>query len=171
MKTKRSEKIKALKLNFLAEYLEDFVNRVNKDPYKAIDWWIEKENQEIKRSSELRRLNSAKLGTFTPCKDFQWSWPSSPRDLKTQIMNLIENDFIAAKRNILFFGAEGVGKTNLAKILAQHAILNGYSAAAQKYPYQSQFDKGRDCSGERSAAVFSSRWTDSVHVRLKIGLS
>lgn len=128
MKTDRNEKIKLLKLNFLANNIEEFVTRFTKDPYATFDWWIDRENQENKRSSELRRLKAAKLGKFISFKDFKWSWPDSPSNLKTQIENLMKNDFVKAKRNVLFFGAEGVGKTSLAKILAQHSILNGYSA-------------------------------------------
>lgn len=83
------------------------------------------ENERFKRSLE-RRTRNAKLKSFKPIADFDWSFPTEiDRELIEQLFTL---EFIEEIANVIIVGESGTGKTMLAKNLAHHAILNGHSS-------------------------------------------
>lgn len=87
---------------------------------------IEYEESERTRRSLERRSKNAKLGRFKLMADFDWRWPAEiDRNLIEQLFSL---EFIKEPANIIIIGENGSGKTMLAKNLAQHAVVSGYSA-------------------------------------------
>jgi DNA replication protein DnaC len=87
---------------------------------------IELEERERSRRSLQRRLDSARLGSFKPIADFDWSWPTKcDRSLIEELFSLA---FIEEAANVVFLGANGLGKTMLFKNLAHQAVLHGHTA-------------------------------------------
>lgn len=92
--------------------------------------WIEavlgyEEDERRKRSLE-RRLQRAKIGSFKPMADFDWSWPKKiDRELVEELFAL---EFIQEMANVVIVGQNGVGKTMIAQNLAHQAILRGYTS-------------------------------------------
>lgn len=91
--------------------------------------WVEKlirweENERNRRGLE-RRLGNAKIGRFKPLVDFDWKWPKKlSRDAISGLMTL---SFLEEVANIVFVGPNGIGKSMVAKNIAHHAALNGYT--------------------------------------------
>jgi len=87
---------------------------------------IDIEERERSRRSLKRRLDSARLGSFKPIADFDWTWPTKcDRSLIEELFSLA---FIEEAANVVFLGANGLGKTMLFKNLAHQALLHGHSA-------------------------------------------
>ncbi len=93
--------------------------------------WIEQllswEEDERQRRGLQRRLRNARLGAFKPIADFDWAWPK--RLDRAAILALMNLGFLATDKpvNPVFIGSNGIGKTMIAKNIAQQAVLNGYS--------------------------------------------
>jgi DNA replication protein DnaC len=83
------------------------------------------EEQERQRRSLQRRIKSARLGTFKPIADFDWSWPKKID--RQAVEELLTLDFLTETANVVLVGPSGVGKTMIAKNLAHHALLRGYT--------------------------------------------
>jgi DNA replication protein DnaC len=87
---------------------------------------IEIEETERARRSLKRRLDHSRLGAFKPIADFDWSWPEKcDRRLIEELFSL---SFMEEGANVVFIGANGLGKTMLVKNLVHQAILHGRSA-------------------------------------------
>jgi DNA replication protein DnaC len=87
---------------------------------------LDKEDEERQRRSFERRIREAQIGEFKPLGEFDWAWPRSiDRELIDELMRL---DFLkeGLGSNIVFRGANGVGKSMLAKNLAYQALMHGY---------------------------------------------
>lgn len=87
-----------------------------------VDW----EEKERARRGLERRLRRARLGSFKPLADFDWSWPKSID--RTLIEDLFRLEWLASATNVVLAGPNGVGKTLLAKNLAHQAVLAGATA-------------------------------------------
>lgn len=90
------------------------------------DWISElldaEEEERARRSLERRRRN-AKLQRFRSLADFEWGWPKSI-DRET-IEDIVKLGFLDEAANVLLVGPNGVGKTMIAKNIADAAILAG----------------------------------------------
>jgi DNA replication protein DnaC len=82
------------------------------------------EDERARRSLE-RRIHGARLGAFKAMADFDWRWPKKI-DRET-IEDLFRLEFLAEAANVILAGPNGVGKTMIAKNLAHHALLRGYT--------------------------------------------
>lgn len=111
---------RALKLYGLLAHLDD----VDEQPWvtQLLDW----EESERSRRSLERRVRRARLGTFKPLEDFDWTWPKKID--RTQVEDLFRLEWLDTATNIVLVGPNGVGKTLIAKNLAQQAILAGATA-------------------------------------------
>lgn len=78
-------------------------------------------------------------------EDFDWSFNPSIR--RSQIYDLATGQFIRQKRDVLFMGPPGVGKSHLAQAIGLHAIKAGFLVA-----YRSIFDLVRDLQADQSPA-------------------
>lgn len=98
------------------------------DEVAAAPWLcmlLDYEEAERTRRSLERRIRNARLGSFKPLIDFDWSWPKKiDRETIDEVMSL---GFFEEGANTLLLGPNGVGKTMLLKNLAHHALLRGYT--------------------------------------------
>ena len=87
---------------------------------------LEIEDAERIRRSLKRRLDDARLGTFKPVADFDWTWPTKcDRPLIEELFSL---GFIEEAANVVLIGSNGLGKTMLLKNLTYQAVMHGHSA-------------------------------------------
>ena len=80
------------------------------------------------------RVRSARLPQVKTLDDFDFSFQRSVK--REQIMHLAQLDFLREKKNIIFLGPPGTGKTHLSIALAVQAARRGYRvqfATAQEW--------------------------------------
>lgn len=124
MKTTESNtliaRLVALKLYGLLERWDE----IHDEPWLArvVEW---EEASRSRRSLE-RRLKRARLGSFKPMTDFDWTWPRKID--RAQVEDLFRLRWVASATNVVLVGANGVGKTMIAHNLAHQAILAGHTA-------------------------------------------
>jgi DNA replication protein DnaC len=75
--------------------------------------------------SVQRRISQARFPVIKTLEQFQWTWPKTINRL--QVQHLFRLELIAEKRNVIFLGTVGVGKTHLATALGYAACLSGHS--------------------------------------------
>ena len=114
------ERVEGLKLHGLLAHWEE----ISEEPWLAplVEW---EESERIRRGLE-RRMKRARLGTFKPLADFDWSWPKKID--RAQIEELLRFEWLARGRNLVLVGPNGTGKTMIAKNLAHQAVLRGATA-------------------------------------------
>jgi DNA replication protein DnaC len=126
--TDLKEQLVQVGLLALAECVEDFLARAAKgrlSPRQIIEEIVRLETTEGARRSLERRLVRSRIGRFKPITDFDWSWPKKiERDVVERALTL---DFLEDGRNFVLLGANGLGKTMIAKNLAYQAAVAGYS--------------------------------------------
>ena len=107
----------ALQLHGLLAHWDD----VSAEPWLAeiLDW----EEEERARRGLERRMRRARLGSFKPLADFDWEWPEEID--RQQIDDLFRLEWLARGDNLVLVGPNGIGKTMIAKNLAQQAVLRG----------------------------------------------
>jgi DNA replication protein DnaC len=112
----------------LAGCIEDFLARATKgrfSPRQVVEEIVRLEMTEGAKRSLERRLERSRIGRFKPVADFDWNWPKKiERDIIERALTL---DFIEERRNLVLLGANGIGKTMIAKNLAYQAALAGHS--------------------------------------------
>ncbi len=117
-----------LGLRSTAENLDDLIARATRgriSPRMLIEEIVAAELAAQAAHRLQRLLSLARLGRFKPLADFDWNWPAKiDRDLIERALTL---DFIAEARNLVLIGANGLGKTLLAKNIAYAAVLAGHS--------------------------------------------
>ena len=58
--------------------------------------------------------------------DFDWNWPKEIQ--RSVIENLVSADFVAKGENAVLVGAQGLGKTMIAKNIVHNAVHKGHTA-------------------------------------------
>jgi DNA replication protein DnaC len=86
---------------------------------------IEWEEQERRRRSLERRLRTARIGRFKPMADFDWTWPRQID--RAAIDELFTLRFIEEAANAVLVGSNGVGKSMIARNVAHHALMRGFT--------------------------------------------
>ena len=92
------------------------------------DWLVrllDCEERERQHRSLERRVKNARLGALKPMADFDWSWPKKID--RQAVEELFRLDFLPEPANVVLVGQNGLGKTMIAKNLAHHALLRGYT--------------------------------------------
>lgn len=116
-------------LRATAENLDDLIARATARrlaPRALLEQIVEAETADRTTRSHQRLLAQARLGRFKPISDFDWNWPKKiDRELIERALTL---DFIPEARNIILLGANGLGKTMIAKNIVASAVNAGYSA-------------------------------------------
>lgn len=114
------ERAKALKLYGIVSHWSEVAHQ--EWIPSLLDW---EERARSQRSLE-RRLHSARLGKFKKMADFDWNWPTQCD--QESIDRWMQLDFIKNATNLLLCGPNGVGKSTIARNIAQNAIFQGYTA-------------------------------------------
>jgi DNA replication protein DnaC len=98
------------------------------DPEAArrVAQWIAWELAERGRRSLERRVRAAHLGHFKPIADFDWNWPTQID--RAAIEELMTLQFLTDATNVVFVGANGLGKSMFACNLGYQAVLAGHTA-------------------------------------------
>ena len=111
-----------------AAQLDDFIARATKQrlsPRLLLEQIAHAETTDRAQRNLRRLLRQAKIGRFKPMADFDWNWPNKiDREVIERALTL---DFINEGRNLILLGANGLGKTMIAKNLAHAAVLAGHS--------------------------------------------
>ena len=122
------EQLVQIGLVALADCIEDFLARASKarfSPRQVLEEIVRLELTEGAKRSLERRLERSRIGRFKPVADFDWNWPKKiERDVIERALTL---DFVEEHRNLVLLGANGVGKTMIARNLAYQAALAGHS--------------------------------------------
>ena len=112
-----------------AEDLNDLVARATQrrwSPTVLLEQIVATELEDRRRRSVERRLAQARLGRFKPMADWDWAWPTQlDRPALERILAL---DFLDRADNVLLVGAQGLGKTMIAKNVLHEAVLAGHTA-------------------------------------------
>jgi DNA replication protein DnaC len=118
-----------LGLSHTAANLDDLVARATRSRMSSIsllETIVRAEIEDRARRSVERRLKRSRLGRFKPMADWDWTWPK--RLDRANVERILTLDFVERAENVLIVGAQGLGKTMLAKNVAHLAVLSGRSA-------------------------------------------
>lgn len=107
------------------------------------------ERERQKRSLE-RRLRSAKLASFKPMADFDWTWPK--RADREAIDELFTLGFLKTGHNAVLVGPNGVGKTMILKNVAHQAVVRGHTVQ-----FSTASDMLADLAGQESSVALARR--------------
>ena len=94
-------------------------------PMQTVEQLAELERREREARNLASRTKKASLGTTKPSADYDWSYPK--RADQAVYEELSSLDFVRKRRNVLFRGPAGTGKTTLAKNLGLRALEAGMS--------------------------------------------
>ena len=120
--------LKQIGLTLTAQSLDDLLARATTgrwSPRQLLEEIARSEAADQARRSLERRLLQARLGRFKPMADFDWHWPK--RIDRPLIERAFTLDFLSEARNLILVGANGLGKTMIAKNIAHAAVLAGHS--------------------------------------------
>lgn len=84
------------------------------------------EEEERQARGLARRHRNAQLGRFKSMVDFDFTWPK--RLDRRQVEELLTLRFVNETTNVILVGPNGVGKTMIAKNLADRAVHAGHTA-------------------------------------------
>ena len=145
--------LRRLGFNRTADDLNDLVALATRKRWSTtvmLERIVGAELEDRQRRSVERRLTCARLGRFKPLADWDWDWPTAfDRPALERILTL---DFLARGENVILVGAQGLGKTMLAKNIAHQAILAGHSAL-----FTTAADLLLDLNGQETARALERR--------------
>jgi len=120
--------LRRLGLHRIAAEVDDLLARAARhrwSPVQVLEAVVTAELEDRARRSVERRLKRARLGRFKPLADWEWDWPKVlPRPTLERVLTL---DFLTQGENVILVGAQGLGKTMLAKNLVHQAVLAGHA--------------------------------------------
>jgi len=121
--------LRSLCLLRTAEDLPDFISRATRARWSPVQLLEELSRAELadrSRRSLERRLARSHLGRFKPMADYDWDWPEYID--RPAVERVLSIDFINRAENVVLVATQGLGKTMIAKNLANTAILAGHSS-------------------------------------------
>ena len=107
------------------------------------------ERERQKRSLE-RRLRHARVATFKPMTDFDWTWPKKID--REAIDELFALGFLKTGHNAVLVGPNGVGKTMILKNVAHQAVVRGHTVR-----FATASDMLADLAAQDSSAALARR--------------
>jgi DNA replication protein DnaC len=119
--------LKALKLATMLKHLEEINRQATEAQSSYEEYLLNLTDIELsvrRENGRQRRLREANFPILKPLETFNYS--AAP-DLDARfIKELITGEYIREKRNVIFLGKSGTGKTHLATALAMEACSQGY---------------------------------------------
>ena len=125
--TELERSLRGLRLSGMTATLETRALQVAQQQMDFIEAFSALVQDELdRRRSRLleRRFTLSGLPDRKDLKDFEWTY--NPKTPKRAILELAALKFIDAREDALFIGAPGLGKSHIAKALAQLAVQRGY---------------------------------------------
>lgn len=127
--SKLQKQLEELRMKDLQENLEPYLDLADKKSMsysKFLSYILEKEVESKRESSRLSRVKRAKIPLLYQMETFPFH--KQPQLNKKRILQYYDNfDYLEKKRNVIFVGATGSGKTGLATSFLLQALNNGYS--------------------------------------------
>lgn len=123
-----AQQLRQLGLRTTADTIGDFLARAIKAQWPArtvVEELVRAELADRAQRGLDRRLRWSRIGRFKPIADFDWNWPKKID--RSTLQRALTLDFIKEARNLILIGANGLGKTMIAKNIAHAAVLAGYS--------------------------------------------
>lgn len=151
--TTLASNLKRLGLHRIAADLDDLIARATRtrwSPVQILEAVVTAEVEDRARRSVERRLRRARLGRFKSIADWEWDWPKGLN--RPTLERVLALDFIGRGENVILVGAQGLGKTMLAKNLVHQAVLAGHSAL-----FTTASELLLDLSGQETARALERR--------------
>jgi DNA replication protein DnaC len=123
------DNLRRVGLTHTADDLNDLVARATQkrwSPVVLLETLVQAELEARTRRRVERRLRDACLGRFKAMTDWDWAWPKQIH--RPTLERVFTLDFLGKGENVILVGAQGLGKTMLAKNLVHQAVLAGHSA-------------------------------------------
>ena len=123
-----TRKFKTLRLKHCAENITEIIRQAeqhNLSWLQAVDRLLDIELEQRKTARIALRYRQSKLTEKPTIDQFDFNHHISRQKQKNLILNLMDLDFIKEKKDIIFIGNPGVGKSLLAKCLAYAATQEG----------------------------------------------
>jgi DNA replication protein DnaC len=121
-------KCSGLKLGAFAENLERVLDESSKKNWpclKTIDHLLDLELEKRRLARIDSCFRNSRLSEKSTIENFDFSFTPSRKESKARILKLLDLEFIKDKKDIIFIGTPGGGKTFLAKCIAYAATQTG----------------------------------------------
>jgi DNA replication protein DnaC len=122
------QKFKELRMKHCAENIESVLEQgaqKNLSPQQIIERLLDLEIEKRRQARILLRFKQSKLTEKPTIDQFDFSYHESRKKQKNTILVLMDLDFISQRKDVVFIGNPGVGKTLLAKTIAYAATQAG----------------------------------------------
>lgn len=129
------QKLKTIHLPGLLANWDQYLSLAQKGNYshaRLLNHIIEEEYQLRMENSRRMRINRARIPEKFVIETFPFD--QQPKLAKKKLMNLYDSDYLAQKRNIIWIGPTGTGKTGLATSFLMQAISQGFRGRFIPFP-------------------------------------
>jgi len=120
--------LKELKLTWMLDNVEHELTeaaRLNRTQHELLGRLLTGELEARQARAIERRLSLAKLPEMGGMDQFDWAWPEEIN--REQIQHLFTFNFMTARKNVVFIGNVGLGKTHIAAALGREACMRNCS--------------------------------------------
>jgi DNA replication protein DnaC len=118
------EKLVQLRLKAMAQHLEAILSQAsdkNRDSLFVLNQLADLEAEHRWQNAIKLKFQQSKLNEKLTIDHFDFNHHKSRKDQKTQILNLLNLDFVKEHKDVILIGNPGTGKTFLAKSIAYAA--------------------------------------------------
>jgi DNA replication protein DnaC len=98
--------------------------KANHSPVEMLDAWVAEEAAARDERGNRRRIKRARFPVPKTLDGFRWDHPAKID--RNKVLGLFDLKFVEERRNALFIGGTGLGKTHLAVALGMAACQRGY---------------------------------------------